>query len=101
MKAEGSHYCGGGKVKKMADGGSSTNNIMGDLRSALNSGKDLDPGIVRQSSKSYVDKDPGIMAVQRDVKIPGIGTIPKPQTQTKNGLGLMKRGGKVKRGAKK
>ena len=100
MNASGSHYCGGGKVKKYAEGGE----IISKVHEAIRSGKDLDPGIIREPTKPYVDRDPGI---GRDLKgtlnIPGIGEVKQaPPKLTPNGRGmLLKTGGKVKRGNKK
>jgi len=97
----------GGKVKKMADGklsgALSDKDVANQLREFQKSGKDVDPGIARSSSKPYVNMDPGMSREPSNtINIPGVGTAPRaPVQMTPNGRGvLLKKGGKTKRGKK-
>jgi len=107
MACEGSHYQAGGKVKKMADGklsgALSDKDVANQLREFQKSGKNVDPGIARSSSKPYVNMDPGMSREPSNtINVPGVGTAPRPPAQlTPDGRAmLLKKGGKIKRGKK-
>ena len=117
MNASGSHYCGGGKVKKYAEGGE----IIAKVHEAIRSGKDLDPkmtissgsqgpnralnramGLPENSNPKIVDRMPqgsndGTMISPIDGKRVKLA----PPKLTDTGMLLLKTGGKVKRGNKK
>ena len=107
MSCEGSHYKKGGKVKKMADGG----DVIAEARKAIRSGKDLDPGMMitpKPRTMNIDGKDVELKAIEmpnldrgEGVNIPGYGRVKPAPMQTRGNLGLMKTGGKVKRGNKK
>ena len=107
MNAQGSHYCGGGKVKKMAVGGTTGDDIMEAIRSGKakpvempsgprnSEGVDI-PGMGRAKP---VEMPSGRGDLDGGFDVPGIGRIkPAPMPKTERGAMLLKKGGKVKRG---
>ena len=96
-----------GKVKKYANGG----DVIAEARKAIRSGKDLDPGMMitpKPRTMNIDGKDVELKAIQmpnldrgEGVNIPGYGRVKPAPMQTRGNLGLMKTGGKVKRGNKK
>jgi hypothetical protein len=89
-----------GKVKKYADGGAAERNanIVGGIREALRSGKDLDPGVTTGRMPKY-DLDPGVKRPSSGkINIPGIGEYKEPHPKvTPSGAMLLKKGGKAKK----
>jgi hypothetical protein len=105
MNAQGSHYCGGGTVKKMADGGSLSDT---DLVQAFKAGKVKPVEMPTRNIPNTMNiggKDVEVKPVEmprRDyggTNIPGYGKVkPAPMKTTPYGAALLKKGGKVKRG---
>ena len=105
MNAQGSHYCGGGKVKKMAMGGALDD---ADIVESIRAGK-VKP--VEMPNRNLPPKTMTINGQTSEMKpvpmpardyggtdIPGVGRVKPAPMQSRGNLGLMKKGGKVKRG---
>ena len=101
MNAEGSHYCGGGKVKKMAEGGSSGDMDWSKAKPVEMPGSRGDGGT---NIPGFGKAKPVSMPEGRGgdgINIPGLGKV-KPVPMPSDGRSqLLKTGGKVKRGNKK
>jgi len=103
MKAEGSHYCGGGKVKKYADGGVAEAIMSGKARPVPMPKLERDPNEVIDTPMGPIKRGDlkGVPMPQRDfggTDIPGYGKVKPVPMKSRGDLGLMKKGGKVKRG---
>jgi len=101
MNAEGSHYCGGGKVKKMASGGSFGDMDWSKAKPVEMPGSRGDGGT---NIPGFGKAKPVSMPEGRGgdgINIPGLGKV-KPVPMPSDGRSqLLKTGGKVKRGNKK
>ena len=98
----------GGYVKKYSNGG----DVMEGVKSAMRSGKDLDPGIHNKAGsskgfvvdgKEYKTKGAEMPSYESKGKtFPGIdGTLTPKPPKTRGEAMLLKNGGKAKRGNKK
>ena len=98
--------CGGG-VGKYNTGG----DVIEEVRKAVRSGKDLDPGMMAKSKPRTMNiggKDVEMKAIEmpnldrgEGIDVPGYGRVKPAPMQTRGNLQLLKKGSKVKRGNKK
>ena len=101
MNAEGSHYCKGGKVKKMAEGGSSSDMDWSKAKPVEMPGGRGDGGInVPGVGKVKPVPMPGGRG-DGSIDVPGFGKVKPVPMPSNNRSQLLKTGGKVKRGNKK
>jgi len=98
----------GGGVKKYSNGG----DVVEEVRKAIRSGKDLDPGIMKEPKQREItfpgEKPVKYNAVEmpnlergEGVNVPGYGRVKPAPSKTRGNLQLLKKGGKAKRGNKK